>query len=95
MKKKSLNISDDNNSIGKENKDVTLSAPNNPMESIVSASPLIKSPGDKITEEMKPHGNIITRVDTKEFKAVGRQYTKKDGTPGKKTITFMELDDNK
>lgn len=53
----------------------------------------IKYPGDKITQEMMPCGDIVTRLDTKERKATHRQYTKKDGTPGKQTLTLMQPDD--
>ena len=55
-------------------------------------NPLIKHPGDKVTQYMTDHQDIITKAETQEFKATHRQYTKKDGTPGKQTITLMQPD---
>ena len=60
--------------------------------SIVSRNENIKYPGDRLTQEMTPSGDIVTRLDTKEKKATHRQYMKKDGTPGKQTITIMQPD---
>lgn len=54
---------------------------------------IIKHPGDKITQEKMPGGDIITRIDTKEKKATHRQYMKKDGKPGRQTITIMQPDE--
>lgn len=53
---------------------------------------IIKHSGDKITQEKMPGGDIITRIDTKEKKATHRQYTTKDGKPGRQTITIMQPD---
>lgn len=53
----------------------------------------IKYPGDKMVQEMMPGGDIVTRLDTKERKATHRQYMKKDGTPGKQTVIFVQPDD--
>ncbi|WP_303840319.1 hypothetical protein [Selenomonas ruminantium] len=61
-------------------------------ENVFCEDNIIKAPGDKMTKEMKPCGDIVTKVNTKERKAVLRQYMKKDGTPGKRTLTFMELE---
>lgn len=40
-----------------------------------------------------PGGDIVTKVKAKKAKVTHRQYMKKDGTPGKQTITFMQPDD--
>ena len=52
----------------------------------------LQKPGDKITKEVKPSGDIITKVDTEQIKFTRRQYTKKDGTRGKQTVTLMQPD---
>ena len=49
-------------------------------------------PGDKITREMKPGGDIVTKIKTKKHRATLREYMKKDGKPGKKTIVIMETE---
>ena len=53
---------------------------------------LIKVPGDSVTQYMTDNRNIITKADTQDLKFTHRQYMKKDGTPGKQTITFMQPD---
>lgn len=63
-----------------------------PLNDENAGNEFIKYPGDKMTKIMTPCGNIVTRLDTKERKATHRQYMKKDGTPGKQTITIMQLD---
>lgn len=52
----------------------------------------LKEPGDKLTQEIKPGGDVITKLNTKEKKATHRQYKKKDGTLGKQTIIIMQPD---
>ena len=53
---------------------------------------LVQEPGDMVTQYMTNNRNVITKADTSIFKATHRQYTKKDGTPGKQTITIMQPD---
>ena len=62
-------------------------------DSAVRKNENIKYPGDKMTQEMKPSGDIVTKIDTKEQKATHRQYIKKDGTLGKQIITIMQPDE--
>lgn len=54
---------------------------------------LLREPGDKVTQYMTDSRNVITKAETKNFKATHRQYAKKDGTPGKQTITIMQPDE--
>ena len=58
----------------------------------ITKNPYIQQPGDMMIQEMKPYGDIITKLDTKERKATHRQYTKKDGTPGKQVVIVMQPD---
>lgn len=53
----------------------------------------IKYPGDIMIQEMKPCGDIVTKLNTKERRATLRQYMKKNGKPGKKTIVIMETEE--
>ena len=54
---------------------------------------LIKNPNDHVERYMTPQGKeIVTKVDTQEMNATHRQYLKKDGTPGKQTLTFKEVE---
>ena len=61
----------------------------------IKKDPNLQKPGDKITQMIMPKGDIVTRLDTEERKATHRQYMKKDGTPGKQTIIFMQPDGRK
>ncbi len=67
----------------------------NDLVSTVSSglSQYIQQPGDKLTQEMKPGGDIVTKLDAQQGKVTHRQYMKKDGTPGKQTITIMQPGD--
>lgn len=60
-----------------------------------NASSIIKSPGDKIEQYMTPKGDVITKANTAETNFTHRQYCKSDGTPGKQTITFKQIDEKK
>ena len=55
-------------------------------------SKFIQNPGDTLTQEMKPGGDIVTKLDAQQGKVTHRQYMKKDGTPGKQIITIMQPD---
>ncbi len=55
-------------------------------------NPLVKRPRDDYHQYMTDHGDVITKVNTDKVKATGRQYSRKDGSPGKRTITIMEPD---
>lgn len=55
-------------------------------------NPLVVSSGGEILQRKENGGDIITKIRTNDVKATGRQYMHKDGTPGKRTITFMEPD---
>lgn len=57
----------------------------------ITVSPLVKEPGDTVTQRKMPGGDVITKIDTANLNATHRQYYNKDGTPGKKTITLMEV----
>lgn len=52
--------------------------------------PAIQQPGDKITQEMMPGGDVITRIATEEKNMTLRQYMKKDGTEGRKVLTIKQ-----
>ena len=60
---------------------------------IVGRNAYIQQPGDRVTQEMMPGGDIVTRWDTKARKATHRQYMKKDGTPGRQTMILMQPDE--
>ncbi len=52
---------------------------------------LLKHPNDKISVHITPSGSsTITKIETSELNATLREYYKKDGTPGKKTLTLKE-----
>lgn len=52
----------------------------------------VQKPGDTITQEVKPHGNVVTKLNSEQSKVTHRQYKKKDGTLGKQTLTIMQPD---
>ena len=58
--------------------------------STITASPLIKQPGDSIEQHMSPKGDVITRVKTEGLNATHRQYNKKDGTKGKQVLILKQ-----
>lgn len=58
----------------------------------INTSRLIKAPGDEAKQYMTPKGDVITKVNTAETNYTHRQYNKKDGTKGKQTITFKQID---
>lgn len=66
----------------------------NELSTNTHTNPYIKEAGDKITQEKMPCGDVMTRYDTKELNATERQYMKKDGTPGKKTLILKQIDNN-
>lgn len=61
------------------------------IEDIISPNPLIKNSGDKLEQYKTLKGDVITKVDTEEINITHRQYNKKDGTQGKQTITFKQI----
>jgi len=63
------------------------------VEDVIRPNPLIKAPGDKLEQYKTPTGNVITKVDTTEINFTHRQYNKKDGSKGKQTITFKQIND--
>ena len=59
----------------------------------IAKSQYVQQPGDKVSQEMMPCGDVVTRLDTQQIKATVRQYMKKDGALGKKTMILMQPDD--
>ncbi len=52
----------------------------------------LKRPNDRAETYITPSGNnVITKIHTSEIEATLREYYKKDGTPGKKTLLFKEV----
>lgn len=64
----------------------------NPLANIFqSSNNILKCPGDTRLDYVTPKGDYISQIHTKDINATFRQYNKKDGTPGKKTITFKQV----
>ena len=54
---------------------------------------IIKQEGDHAEQYMTEHGReIVTKANTHEVNVTHQQYLRKDGTKGKQTITFKELE---
>ena len=51
---------------------------------------ILRHPGDTRIDYVTPKGDFVSKIHTKDINATFRQYNKKDGTPGKKTITFKQ-----
>ena len=58
-------------------------------DKLMSQSPWIKQPGDRIEQRMTPHGDVVTKVRTEEGRITARQYVK-EGRLGKTVLTVME-----
>ena len=54
---------------------------------------IIKRKGDRAEKYMTEHEReIVTKASTHEVNVTHQQYLRKDGTKGKQTITFKELE---
>lgn len=63
---------------------------NNKISQIVDD--LMKEPGDHAEQYVTRQGKeTVTKVDTHKVNFTHRQYKKQDGSNGKQTLTFKEL----
>ena len=63
----------------------------NPLSIVHNIRGHLLKPGDRVFTYVSKKGNsVISKIDTERWHATYREYYKKNGTPGKRTLTLRE-----